>query len=559
MPILAHRRGKMETVRKSWLPLVLTICLARAAAAEAPGVMVFPYQPVYGTVPDDVAARTTELVLSEMGNNDRLKAVQGPKAPEAAQAPKAEVKIDAAAIKKAVGAARTGASEVKAQNFDKAVKILKDAIGVLEANAEYLDEYATLVDAYINLSVAYLASGEEDACDEMISRAVRLEPARQLDPKEYVPLYIRMFHARRTAMWKQPRGSLIVTTSPAGAAIVFDGKQVGATPAVLKEIFKGEHYLKVEKAGEPARYKRVAIVGGAQAEAKFEGPSQGLGGAEGAVAQAVKSNKLDQAMRAQIAAAGQKAGADYVVLGGVTRADTVYQVNSYLMKVKTQEMTPLVTLFFDLDLLGASIEVYKMVEEIAKRVETFPEPLRQQVVLVVPGIMKADERPAEIVIGPVGAAPALPAMAEVPEEPAPAPAPAPAPVVAAPAPVPAQPAPAAPAPAQPAKPAPAPAPVAAQPTPPPAQPAPAAKAPPPSLQPKQDTGSLGLSREGRKLSGQQQIDPSIVIVEHPKRWYENPWIWTAVGVVLVGAGIGTYFYIAGMAPNHGEVVMTWPK
>lgn len=29
-----------------------------------------------------------------------------------------------------------------------------------------------------------------------------------------------------------------------------------------------------------------------------------------------------------------------------------------------------------------------------------------------------------------------------------------------------------------------------------------------------------------------------------KRWYKNPWLWTGVAVVLVGAGVGTYFALS---------------
>jgi hypothetical protein len=547
-----HRRVVMDIVKKVALTVVLTaVCLlpGAAGAAEATGVMVFPYQAVYGTVPDDVAAKTTELIISEMGNSDRLRAIPGPKMQEAVQAAPVEVKIDQAAIKKAVASAKTGAAEVKAQNYDQAVRILKDAIATLEANAEYMEDLSPLVDAYLNISVAYLGSGEEDACEGMIDNVVRLDPTRQLDPKDYVPLYLRMFHARRTAIYKQPRGSIIVTSSPAGASIKIDGRQIGSTPAILKELIKGTHYVKVEKSGEPARYKKVNVPAGGQAEARFEtATASGGTGPEYTVAAAIKSNKLEQPARAQLISIAQKSGAEYVLTGGVTRADNVYQVNSYLIKVKTSEISPLVTLFFDVDLLGASIEVYKMVEEVNKRLDSFPEGMKQQTVLVVPGIMKVEDKPAEIVAGPVGAPPPLPVASEVPEEPV---APAAAAAVAAPVVAGSAIAPAVA--AQPAKPV---APVVAQ----PAQPA---KPLPQSVQPKpsttQDQGNLGLTREGRKLSGQQQIDPSIVIVEHPKRWYEQWWVWTIVGAAVVGAGLGTYFYLAGQAPNHGQVQMTWPQ
>ena len=506
-----------------------------AGAAEFNSLMIFPYQPVYGTVSDEVAAKTTELMQSEIANSDKIKLVPSPKLKTEAPASSEEAKIDQAAIKKAIGQVKSGSTELKSQNFDKAIKILKDALTVLERNAEYLDDINPLLDCYLNLSVAYLGSGEEEAGEDLINHVVRLDPARQLDPKEFVPLFLRIFHARRTSIYKQPRGSILVQAAPAGASVTIDGKQVGNAPAILKELIRGEHYLKVEKAGEPPKYKRVSVPSGSQVEVKFEfagaggGPTGG--GTEVAIAQSIRNNKLDSNAREQAKLLAQKAGADYVVLGGVTKADNMYQVNSYIIKVKTAEITPLVTLFFDQDMLGASIEIYKMVEEIAKKFETYPEGMRQSTVLVVPGIMKPEERPVEIVVGPTGAPPPLPTSGEPPPEEGQTPPPATGVLV--------------PAVSQPAQ------------TGQPEQPKQVAKPDQPRQITAQPEGGVDSGPKGRTLQQKQQIDPSIVIVEHPSHWYTSWWFWTAVGVVVVGATVGTVLYIESISPDHGEATISW--
>ena len=108
----------------------MSLLPAVAGAAEFNSLMVFPYQPVYGTVPDEVANKTTELVQSEVGNSDKIKLVQSPKLETAALPASEEASIDQAAIKKAMGHVKAGAGELKSQNFDKAIKVLKDALRV---------------------------------------------------------------------------------------------------------------------------------------------------------------------------------------------------------------------------------------------------------------------------------------------------------------------------------------------------------------------------------------------------------------------------------------------
>ncbi|MBI5529870.1 MAG: PEGA domain-containing protein [Deltaproteobacteria bacterium] len=516
--------------RTALLTLAAAVMLpySGAGAAEFNSLMIFPYQPVYGTVPDDIGTKTSELVQNEIANNERIKLVPAPKLQTAAPAAAEEARIDHNAIKKALGQVKNGASEVKAQNFDRAIKLLKDAGAVLERNAEYLDDLSPLIEAYLNLSMAYLGSGEEEAGEDLITHVVRLDPKRQLDPKEFVPLFLRIFDARRKSLYNQPRGSIFVNAMPAGASITIDGKPVGNAPAYLKDLIRGEHYLKIEKPGEPPRYKRVSVPGGSQIEVKIEfagagGP--GGTGPEASIAQGIRNNKLDPKVRDEAKLLAQKAGADYVVLGGVTKAENMYQVNSYIIKVKTAEIAPLVTLFFDPDMLGASIEIYKMVEEIAKKFDAFPEGMRQSTVLVVPGIMKPEEKPVDIVVGPTGAPPALPSSGEPPPEEQPQ-----QPAMLLPAVTPTQP---------------------SQ----PAQPTPITQAAPQTQPPKEDFKDGG--RGGRQIKEKQQIDPSIVIVEKPTHWYTSWWFWTAVGVVAVGAGVGTTVYILSIEPDHGEVVATW--
>jgi hypothetical protein len=41
-------------------------------------------------------------------------------------------------------------------------------------------------------------------------------------------------------------------------------------------------------------------------------------------------------------------------------------------------------------------------------------------------------------------------------------------------------------------------------------------------------------------------------VSQGRRWYRSPWLWTALAVVVVGGGVGTYFLLKDDAPRTRE-------
>lgn len=487
-------------------------------AAQFNKVMIFPYQPVYQSVSPDVANQFTDLLTNEMKNADSLQAVDGPKISIKKKAGLSEPNIDKDAIARGIEKAKVGIEEIKNQEFEKAIKPLKDSIQILEKNLLYLDDISVLTDAYLALSVAYFGTGMEDEGEIYIRKAVRLDPYKEISPEQYPPLYLRIYDGIRKQVFQLPRGMIRVSSKPSGAVIFVDGKQVGTTPAILKEALKGEHYIRVERSGEVPFYKAVNVLPNQIVEVNvdFSGEEEGGSGPEYAIANSLKNNRIDSSTREALVQVANKQQADFVLFGGIIKSDSNYQINSFFMKVKTTEIVQTMALTIDMDMLGASIEIYKLVEELTKKIENFPESIKQSVILLFPGIMKKTEKPQEIVIGPVGAPQPLYIAPAKEEEP------------------------------------------------------PQNKEEPKKEEKKtaavvvtdvkktgETSGGIDIGK-GRTLKQKGQIDSSVVIVEKPVRWYESPWFWTAVGVVAVGAGVGTYLYISSIEPDRGRISFTLP-
>jgi hypothetical protein len=71
-----------------------------------------------------------------------------------------------------------------------------------------------------------------------------------------------------------------------------------------------------------------------------------------------------------------------------------------------------------------------------------------------------------------------------------------------------------------------------------------------------DLHAIALSKEGfvpasRSVDVRGPITVDVVLDPEPEPWvwYESPWIWTAVGVVVVGASVGTYFALREPPPD----------
>ena len=61
-------------------------------------------------------------------------------------------------------------------------------------------------------------------------------------------------------------GKVSVNSSPFGANIFLDGKNVGTTPKILNEVLIGSHELRIEKTGCPSSTRRVTVEEGRMAE-----------------------------------------------------------------------------------------------------------------------------------------------------------------------------------------------------------------------------------------------------------------------------------------------------
>jgi hypothetical protein len=82
-------------------------------------------------------------------------------------------------------------------------------------------------------------------------------------------------------------------------------------------------------------------------------------------------NLIDELVISRAVALAEQAPADFVVLGGVHKEGDAVVVSSHLLKVASRKTCLLQRVVFDLEMLGAGIEIYKVGADITNKLEVF--------------------------------------------------------------------------------------------------------------------------------------------------------------------------------------------
>jgi hypothetical protein len=344
-----------------------------ARAGDLPRVLVLPYAPIFDGVSADTGRKTAEVLDNELKGSEQVQLVMlDPQAFAPATRPVNPAPVrDEALLTEARERNATAQDYLKKLKFKPASDELEKVIGLLESQHPYID-IEQLVAAYLDLAVANFRLGQDEDGEKLLAQVVRLDPEHTLSADQYPPVFIRIFDQTARRVKAAPRATVRVEPTVAGTSVLLDGREVGTAPLTIKDVIAGTHFLRVlpPGGGEPWADKVKA----GQGEAVRVAPDLGsTGGPVADLMAALSTNAIDEATAAKAAALGEKAGAEYVVLGGVHKENDSIVVSSHLLRVSTRKLCLLQRVVFDLAMLGAGIEVYKIGADVGNRVEVFGE------------------------------------------------------------------------------------------------------------------------------------------------------------------------------------------
>ena len=363
-------------MRRGCLALAATLIgfwVPQGAIAKAkPKVLVFEYQPLAKGMPDDLGEATTAVVTREIAHGEVKVVRPAADRPSKKARRKARSSGDPKAAKRAASLMRQASAAIEEREFADATASVEKAIRLLETNGERVPDLRKLSDAYLLAGVAYFRDGLEDDADAMLNKAVHYDPERQLKRDAYPPIFIRVFERARFNVLRRPRGRVHVKA--AGGRVFLDGRKMGTTPLTLTDVLPGKHWLRIEQRGRAPFVRKLKVRSRKTQTVEFEG---GRGASNGAIRAAIRSNDVDAATVAMLRRAGKKARAGHVLFGGVYPTSTSYRVRSLLLNVSTGKVGRLADVDFDLDMLTAEIEVYKLATDARKElgVRSFSRPV----------------------------------------------------------------------------------------------------------------------------------------------------------------------------------------
>lgn len=365
-----------------------------SAQAAKPKVLVLPYQAMNKDIAPELTEQTTLVVSDEMQaagveviRSDDLFEAKGAggkkRGDSAGDAPLG----DPGAQAKALELVQKGESALEDEEFADSARHLRAAIKLLEDNGDAVDDLRLLADLYLKLGVALFRNGDEDEGDDALAKAVHYSPDRRLSEKEWPPIFIRIYDRARYNVLKRPRARVEVK-GQAGAAVLFDGRNLGKAPLILADALPGVHWVRLESPGQPPKAKRIALRGNATIVLEFGGEAEAspAEAAEG-VAAALVANQLQKGHVDQARDAGRKAGVDVVMLGAIYKTATAYNIYTIFIDVQSGKVGRLVDVAFDLDMLSAQIEVFKLAEDAAREAKgSFSRPEEKLVFAIAPQV-----------------------------------------------------------------------------------------------------------------------------------------------------------------------------
>lgn len=345
-----------------------------SARAEKPDVLLLPYQALNKGVQPEMLEGTNVVVAQELGarglNVTRADDVAESAAPTkpGKETGKNAPTGDPGAGEKAQELIAKAKAAMEDSNVAPAIDQLKKAVKLLSDNGDAVPDLRALAEAYLQLGVAHFRDSDEDAADEALSQAVHFAPTRELSETDYPPIFIRVYNRVRYNVLKRPRAQIEVKASP-GAQVFLDGRNLGKAPMMMNEVLPGAHWVRVEKASEPAQVKKLLVRSKNTILVEFDGAgAEPAGGAEEAVGVlgGIAKNALEKTHLEQLRATGKRAGASFVIFGSIYRTDTAFNIYTSVLVVSDGSVGRLQEIAFDLDMLSAQIEVFKLADDAKK-------------------------------------------------------------------------------------------------------------------------------------------------------------------------------------------------
>ncbi|MHB8876897.1 MAG: peptidase associated/transthyretin-like domain-containing protein [Myxococcaceae bacterium] len=369
-----------------------------ALAADVPKLVVVPFTQGEGA-PERAGARFATLVSEELKTReDDLQVVIGPALKAASSPSPASPAKSGKPAPEATAALADGKRALADLKFEEAVTSLKKGIEASLADPATAD-YASVYDGYISLAVAYFRQGEEKPAQAALFSVARLSAEYKLAEGKFPPVFLREYDKAKKRAAKASKAGISIE-GPAGSTAFVDGRDLGMVPVLEENLPVGPHYVKVEGTRGERFGQAVDLKGGVARVKAAYGGAPAVSGSGHGVSEPRITAVLDADTAARIAGYVRAAGADYALVGIISRSsDHQLTAATALYSARRQGFGTLSAFAVDHELLTANVEAFKLADEVTRKVESFGAPVGLPLTLTAERAVKVavvNPRPVDV-------------------------------------------------------------------------------------------------------------------------------------------------------------------
>lgn len=354
---VAHRKvlwfnhGHMKTM----LAALLALSPALAWADEPVKVVVVPFAPLGGDVPNNAGSKAADVLATTLKSQANL-AVK--------QAGSGEADDPAAHAKKARQLLADGRKLLDDGKPWQAKDLLQQAVSEYAQGAASVDDPDPLADAHAALSRALYQTGEDAKGLAELDLAEGLHPGKQFPESGSSALYAGLAAREQHQVLSEKTAVVKIGSIPPGATAKIDGLEAGRTPVVVRDLPPGAHLWKVELPAGGSVGGVVEVKPGEKSE--VTGAALGKGPAAALLGQ-LASNALGESARSAMKDAAAGLDAQYLVFGGLHLEGSDLVLDSFVYSAKKNAFARLPQAHFDPDLVSAGEALARVANDVASR------------------------------------------------------------------------------------------------------------------------------------------------------------------------------------------------
>ncbi|MBX2813070.1 MAG: hypothetical protein KTR25_14745 [Myxococcales bacterium] len=254
-----------------------------------------------------------------------------------------------------------------------AIQLRKRQIGAYREQPRSLHSTEPYLLAQHHLARALFWSGQDTKAQKILQLVAPMGPELNLPRQNFSAFYRHSFQKVVERAIKQSPATVQIRRATPHATIRLDGQLIPPAPVQLSGIIPGEHLFQLQLAETVIWAKFIPLKSGPNPEITLIVDQNILGEPIDQLIQSISTNTLSASAIQQAVAAGTKAHAEYVVVGGTAKSPHPARLNvhSFVIHVPNQKIARLAIRNFDVDMLSGQLDALRIVQDIHQSIENF--------------------------------------------------------------------------------------------------------------------------------------------------------------------------------------------